>query len=229
MIRIPAAILVALLAAFGAAPQASANGACANEEKQGEFAYYRGDYRDSIAFYKQATERPCGATAFWPTFMIAENHCTLGEWNQCAGYARKAVEMHPNNGRAYATLGHALLQLGRTDEAIQWMELGISRDPAHEKLHNNLGAAYLIKGQPATAVRHFQNALYWNEEDPLIYRNLAAALSAQGQWDRAKLYAEETLAVREDDRIAKAIARIAGRGKAQPNLQPLFRPALLSP
>ena len=229
MTRMRTAVLALLLAAGMAAPIASANGTCTNEEHQGELAYYRGDYRASIAFYKQAAQHPCGATAFWPLLMIAENHCALGEWNQCAGYSRQAIELHPDNGRAYTTLGHALLKLGRTDEAIQWMEQGIARDPAHERLHNNLGAAYLIKGQPDVAVRHLQDALYWNEEEPLIYRNLAAALSAEGNWSRAKLYAEEALAINEQDRIARAIIRVADQSTLHLELRPVFRPALMNP
>lgn len=229
-----AAVIALLMIGSGPAHVAWAHGACANEERQGEYAYYHGDYRLSIEFFQQAAQRPCGKTAFWPTYMIGENHCALGEWNQCADYSRKAVDFDPANGRAYANLGYALLQLGRVDEAIHWLQEGIARDAAHEMLHNNLGAAYMINGRHETAIRHFQDALYWNEDEPLIYRNLAAALSAQGDWERAAQYAEQALALNEHDEDAQAIVRIAQQQrrmvaeKPEPHL-PVFRPVFLAP
>ena len=168
-------VSVIFLVALGASRSAWAHGACSKEERQGEFAYYRGEYQVSIDFYQQAVEKPCGATAFWPNFMIGMNYCALGDWASCEQYSRKAIELYPGNNRPYVNLGHALLELGRIDEAIQRMEEGLAHDASHEMLHNNLGVAYLIKGQPATAVQHFQHALYWNEGDPLIHQNLKIA------------------------------------------------------
>ena len=237
------AIIACLMVGSGPVQVAWAHGACANEERQGEYAYYHGDYRLSIQFFQQAAQRPCGKTAFWPTYMIAENYCALGEWTQCADYSRSAIQLDPNNGRAYANLGHALLQLERVDEAIHWMQEGIARDAAHEMLHNNLGAAYMLKGRDEIAVQHFQDALYWNEDEPLIYRNLAAALSAQGDWERAAQFAEQALALNEHDDTAQAITRFARQMRPlteqptppeRPTLKPepplpIFRPVFLVP
>ena len=229
MKRVQIAAIALCMVGSGSTRVAWAHGACANEERQGEYAYYRGEYQRSIGFFQQAAQRPCGRTAFWPTYMIGENYCALGDWNQCADYSRKAIELDPTNGRAYGNLGHALLQLGRVDEAIQWLEQGISRDAAHEMLHNNLGAAYMLKEQYEIAVKHFQDALYWNEDEPLIYRNLAAALSAQGDWERAAQYAEQALALDEHNQDAQAIVRFA-RQKRHMTEQPMSpEPSTLKP
>jgi len=125
--------------------------------------------------------------------MIGLNYCALGGWSQCIAHSQEAIQLNPRNGRAYGNLGQALIETGRLDEAIEWLQKGIEADAAHEALHNNLGVAYVRKGEYERSLEHFRNALYWNEDDPLTYRNLASALALMGEPEEAILVCQEAV------------------------------------
>jgi len=57
--------------------------------------------------------------------------------------------------RAYINAGFALMDKGRTDEAIEYLQIAVNLDPANANAHHNLGVAYNSKGLYDRAIEEF--------------------------------------------------------------------------
>jgi tetratricopeptide (TPR) repeat protein len=93
---------------------------------------------------------------------------------------QRAIEKDPGFGNPYNDIGSYLLQLGKLDEAIAWLEkaLKAERYEPRQYPHINLGRVYLAKGLPLKAISHFRAALELDPENPEVLRTLREILSS---------------------------------------------------
>jgi tetratricopeptide (TPR) repeat protein len=74
---------------------------------------------------------------------------------------KRAIEVDPDFGNPYNDIGSYLIELGRLDEAIPWLERAIAApryDPRHFP-YFNLGRAYFAKGEIRRARGYFEESL----------------------------------------------------------------------
>jgi len=126
-----------------------------------EEAYRRqmsGDHAGAITLYRESIALHPTAEAH--TFLgWAQSH--LGLHEEAIEACRKAIEVDPTFGNPYNDIGSYLIQLGRPEEAIPWLEEAI-RAPRYEPRHYpycNLGRAYWALGQLRRAAEEFERAL----------------------------------------------------------------------
>jgi tetratricopeptide (TPR) repeat protein len=117
-----------------------------------------GDYDRAVELYLLSLE-------LYPT---AEAHTFLG-WTyhfqgkieEAIEECRHAIEVDPDFGNPYNDIGVYLIDLGRHDEAIPWLEKAIKAkryEPRHFPYYN-LGRVYLSKGLIGRASELFQKSL----------------------------------------------------------------------
>lgn len=101
-------------------------------------------------------------------FPTAEAHTFLG-WtyhfqgrvDDAIAECKRAIAVDPNFGNPYNDIGAYLIDLGRYDEAIPWLERALEApryDPRHFP-YFNLGRAYVAKGNLTRAHQYFRDAL----------------------------------------------------------------------
>ncbi|HXQ25454.1 MAG TPA: tetratricopeptide repeat protein [Candidatus Acidoferrales bacterium] len=121
-------------------------------------AQMQGELDRAAQLYKHSLE----------TFPTAEAHTFLG-WTyhfqgkveDAIAECKRAIEVDPEFGNPYNDIGAYLIELGRPDEAIQWLERAIEApryDPRHFP-YFNLGRVYYAKGLFNRARQYFQEAL----------------------------------------------------------------------
>jgi Tfp pilus assembly protein PilF len=121
-------------------------------------AQMSGELDTAVALYKKSIE-------LYPT---AEAHTFLG-WtysfqgslDDAIAECKKAIEVDPDFGNPYNDIGAYLIELGRLDDAIPWLEKA-SRAPRYEAPHYphfNLGRVYVAKEMYNRAIEEFTNAL----------------------------------------------------------------------
>jgi Tfp pilus assembly protein PilF len=121
-------------------------------------AQMRGQLAAAEALYKQSIQ----------SFPTAEAHTFLG-WTYSMGgrldeaieECRRAIAVDPLFGNPYNDIGAYLLELGRVDEAVPWLERA-KLAPRYEPRHYpyfNLGRAYLAKDMLSKALAEFEGAL----------------------------------------------------------------------
>jgi serine/threonine protein kinase/tetratricopeptide (TPR) repeat protein len=100
---------------------------------------------------------------------------------------RRALVLDPDFADAHSWLGSALLQLGRTDEAIAEMREAVRLDPENGQAHQGLARALWVgKGDFAAAIPYFERAIELNPEAGYSYLQLGLLLSWEGRFDRAE-------------------------------------------
>jgi Tfp pilus assembly protein PilF len=81
----------------------------------------------------------------------------LGAIEQC----RRAISVDPSFGNPYNDIGAYLIELGRQDEAVEWLERA-KRAPRYEPRHFpflNLARVYAAQGKTTLAISELQAAL----------------------------------------------------------------------
>ena len=113
------------------------------------------------------------------------------------------------------TLGHALLDLGRADEALRAFREAIRRKPDVAAAHNGLGLTFQTLGQATPALAAHQRAVTVRADYAEAWTNLGNVYWSLGQLDNAVAAHREALARRPEYAIAYAnlatVLRAAGR------------------
>jgi len=106
-------------------------------------------------------------------FPSAEAHTFLGwrlsfdgRYEEAIEECKRAIEVDSTLGNPYNDIGAYLIELGRLDEAVEWLQKALESEryccPCYA--HCNLGRAYLMKGMGQMAKREFERALEINPE-----------------------------------------------------------------
>jgi Tfp pilus assembly protein PilF len=125
--------------------------------------YHRaGDLRRAIYHYRRSIELVPTAEAY--TFLGWAYSCQ-GDLEQAITECRRAIDVDPSLGNPYNDLGAYLIELGRVEEAVAWLEraLAAPRFESYCHPHYHLGRALEQLGRPGEAIRSYRRAL---EEDP---------------------------------------------------------------
>jgi len=95
-------------------------------------------------------------------------------------------------------LGNALLQKGKTDEAIAQFQQALQINPDHLDVHNDLGSVLLQRGRVDEAIVHYQKALELKPDDAQTHYNLGNALLQKGKTDEAITQFQQALQINPD-------------------------------
>ncbi len=118
--------------------------------------------------YEEAAERFQQSIDAYPT---AEGHTFLG-WSlselgrleDAIAECKKAISLDADYGNPYNDIGVYLIELGRPEEAVPWLQNAITakRYCCYEFPHFNLGRVLLSQGKIDEAKRSFERALFHN-------------------------------------------------------------------
>ena len=117
-----------------------------------------GHYEEAIRLLRRSLEIEPTAEAY--TF-LGWTYSHLGDYPRAIEEAEKAVRIDPDFGNPYNDIGVYLIELGREDEAIPYLEKAMraKRYCCYQFPHFNLGRIYLKKGMYERARREFRRSL----------------------------------------------------------------------
>jgi Flp pilus assembly protein TadD len=96
----------------------------------------------------------------------------------------RGLAVEPDNVELLNSLGFALFQQGKSDEAVVALEKALDVDPRHWKAHNNMALASIDIGEFELAEAHYRESLAI-EPQPAIYNDLGYVLERQGMLEEA--------------------------------------------
>jgi tetratricopeptide (TPR) repeat protein len=117
-----------------------------------------GEYERAIEAYRASiADRP---TAEAHTF-LGWSLSYLGRIDEAIAQCKIAIQIDPDFGNPYNDIGVYLLDRGRLDEAVPWLEKAIAsrRYCCYQFPHANLGRVLLVQGRIEEARRSFEHAL----------------------------------------------------------------------
>lgn len=122
-----------------------------------------GEIKTAIEHYKLSIETFPTAKAH--TF-LGWAYSLLGNYEEAIVECKIAIELEPEFGNPYNDIGSYLINLGRPDEAVEWLEKAIEA-PDYEPRHYpyyNLGRIYEKKGDWFAAIRYYNKSLTINPD-----------------------------------------------------------------
>ena len=118
-------------------------------------------------------------------------------------YGEKAIELSPNEAYCYFSLGMALRNAGRFEEAIMNIETALRLAPLRPlNFVNNLAASYNGNKQYDKAILLWTEALERNPDYLFAYQGLTAAYELSGNHEKARWAAENVMRVNPKFSIA---------------------------
>ncbi len=129
--------------------------------QRGYVLHAYGNYHEAVASFRRSiTAYP---TAEGHTF-LGWSLSHLGRVDEAIAECKKAIAVDPEYGNPYNDIGAYLIELGKADEAVPWLEkaMGAKRYCCYEYPHANRGRIHLMKGQLEEAKRAFDRALTYD-------------------------------------------------------------------
>lgn len=117
-------------------------------------------------------------------------------------YAKFALEMNPQSGRAYYIRGRALYKAedSSLDKALADLEKAVSLDPGIAQAHEILAANYATRGEFQKAIKAVSRAIQAKPGDAELYELRASILWEKGRKDEALADLGESVKLRRDFR-----------------------------
>jgi tetratricopeptide (TPR) repeat protein len=139
----------------------------------------QGDLEEAISLYSKSIEAHPTAEAH--TF-LGWTYSFQGRYEEAIEECKRAIAVDADFGNPYNDIGAYLVNLGRPDEAIPWLEKAIAarRYEAYHYPHCNLGRIYLAKGMLKRALEEFDKALAIEPDYPFA-RQAREAIQQQLQ------------------------------------------------
>ncbi len=138
-----------------------------------------GDYDQALSLYTQSIEAYPTAEAY--TFR-GWTYSFLGDYDKAIAECLEAIKLDPDFGNPYNDIGAYLIEQGKPDEAIAWLEKA-TRAPRYDARcypHFNLGRVYEQQRQWTRARDCYSRALELNPS----YRLARTALRRlQAMWN----------------------------------------------
>ena len=131
--------------------------------QEGYLLHTFGAYEEAIEAYRKSIEvRP---TAEAHTF-LGWSLSTLGRLDEAIGECKRAIALDPDFGNPYNDIGVYLIELGRPDEAVPWLQKAMRAGHycCYAFPHFNMGRIELMRGRDAAAKRSFERALSYDPD-----------------------------------------------------------------
>lgn len=129
----------------------------------------------------------------WHTWVSRDGDDGL---TQAEDFARRAMELDPDDGRAFAVLGIADAWRRNHDSAIACLEQALELNPNLAIAHHQLGSAFIHNDKPEDAIGPLSLAMRYSPRDQLDFAfqtEMAVALARTGQYDEAYVRATRAL------------------------------------
>ncbi len=128
----------------------------------------------------------------------------------------------------YYELGTALLQEGRTQEAVEQYQQALRIKPEYSQTYNNLGIALVQLGRVQEGIQRYQQALRLNPNHAGAHYNLALALAQMGQIQEAIGHFEEAVRIKPEyteahNNLGIALAQVGRTPEAIEHLERALR------
>lgn len=135
-----------------------------------------GKYEEAIDFYKKSLDIYPTAEAY--TF-LGWALSSQGDYEGAIDVCKSAIELDPGFGNPYNDIGAYLINLGRFEEAIAWLELAIKAEKYdnREYAHFNLGVVYEKLGLWFEAIVKYKDAMTVNPSYKIAEKNYYRLLS----------------------------------------------------
>jgi tetratricopeptide (TPR) repeat protein len=135
-----------------------------------------GRFEEAVILYKKSIQEEPSAEAH--TF-LGWAYSFQGRYEEAIAECKKAIEVDPDFGNPYNDIGAYLVELGRPDEAVEWLERAIGArryEPRHFP-HFNLARILARRHDWGPAIEHLRRAVELEPRYAVARRELEKLLA----------------------------------------------------
>lgn len=157
-------------------------------EKAGQYDKALNTYREARRVYKELSHE--SRLRVVPTYgtlcrqaaklLLSKEPRQSKEIAEALDYLYEGAETTPDDFNSWYRLGNLLLDLGRLDEALQYLSKAEMLAPRNEYVCHKIAQIHFKKGNPDEALRRY-NTIQPHKQMPYILRGMAQCLLAKGQ------------------------------------------------
>lgn len=131
---------------------------------------------------------------------------------EAVAYNSYLLRLNPQNAKAHADIGKALILVGRDREGEAHLREALGIQPDFDEAHYWLGIYFRRRDNAPAAIKEFEAVVRANPDHAKAHGNLGLIFLEQGLLDRAEGYFRAALRLDPEDEIAKeSLAEIAQR------------------
>ena len=120
------------------------------------------------------------------TLELAVKQQRAGNLRHAETLYRQILEVDPDHVDALHLLGLTSTQLGRNEQASEYLLRALQIRPEKPEIHNNLGVVLKKQGRLEEAIACYHHALSFRPDYPQAHNNLGIALSERGHLEEAE-------------------------------------------
>src|SRR5258708_33614748 len=200
---------------------------CASAPPRNDDARVFSDTRSKGKDDASVTSRPVGApTNIDGAVKQAQAQRKSGDLSGAAHTLSQLVLLAPDDARVLGDYGKTLIGMGRSDDALAFLERAVELQPKDWSLFSAQGVAYDQKGEFLAAQAAYGRALQLKPGDPTVLSNAALSHMQTGDLDGAEaLLMQASPSSAEFPRIANNLALVRSLKSSRPPQAPSVVPA----
>src|SRR5882724_11789646 len=191
---------------------------CASAPPLNDDARVFSDTRPKGKADASVTSRPLGApTNIDGAIRQAQAQRRSGDFSNAVHTLSQLVLLAPDDGRVLGEYGKTLIAVGRSDDALAFLERAVELQPKDWSLFSAQGVAYDQKGEFLAAQAAYGRALLLKPGDPTVLSNAALSHVQTGDLDGAEaLLMQASPSSAEFPRIASNLALVRSLKSSRP-------------
>jgi len=130
---------------------------------------------------------------FYQFFFKSQREILNENYQRAVFYLNKALKVNPYDEECYNDKSLCLVDLGKTDEALQCIDEGLKICRESKLLYHNRGWIFLQMGQYMKARGNFLKALEFDEKNSVCWANLAECFKQEAEFYTALKYYRKAL------------------------------------
>jgi len=156
----------------------------------------RGEFKDALDYYKEATKKSPDDTIAW--YGLGSCYDGLDKPEEAIAAYKQAVEIDPENADAHYNLGRYYRKLGRYEDAIEAYDQAIEADPDHAASFFDLGMLYGKLEEFENGERSFNQVLRINPDHAPTLHYMGLIYNGMGRYDDAAESCKKALKINPD-------------------------------
>jgi tetratricopeptide (TPR) repeat protein len=189
----------------------------------------RGEFKDALDYYKEATEKSPDDTIAW--YGLGSCYDGLDKPEDAIAAYKQAVRIDPKNADAHNNLGRYYRKLGRYEDAIEAYHQAIEADPNHAASYFDLGMLYGKLEEFENGEETFKQVLRINPDHAPTHHYLGLIYNGLGRYDDAVESCKKALKIKPDSASTLYNLGIAygGLGKSRQETEALKQAIRVDP
>ena len=156
----------------------------------------RGEFKEALAFYQEATEQSPQSTTAW--YGLGACYVGLDRPDDAIGAYRQAIESNPQDAFAHYNLGRYFTTLGRFEEAVETFQEAVRIDPENLPARFDLAVAHSQLGNLNDAKLAYEAIIGMRPDFYPAHHHIGLTYIKLGRYEDAVLAEKKAVSLKPD-------------------------------